>query len=373
MAKSVRFARRKRSSFKKRRAQIGKKSKVARVRRSRRRVKVMRGGEPKNILLIIDPQNDFTPPYHGWAGGTLRVSGAIEDYAKIINAIQENTINFSEIHVSLDTHTSMHIGHPNFWTVIDENGTVLPNIKPDPFSILSIDDDNKIKGKTIDDNPIEKYYKPTNPALKHYVNTYLQLYRGTYPKYPNRHGQFPMIWANHCFEKTEGHKIYEPLQQVLNSTKIPVKYHIKGQNNLSEMYSIFSAEFPVEDVLKVMGSDLPNIYEYVNANRAPGITTDGSSANNYDDVIKLVNTDTKLNKKFITELIGDINSPNTIYVCGEALTHCVRSSIVDLLENCEITNKKEYIKLVKNASSHITDRAEAEKAISDKGADLIEW
>ena len=44
MAKSVRFARRKRSSFKKRRAQIGKKSKVARVRRSRRRVKVMRGG-----------------------------------------------------------------------------------------------------------------------------------------------------------------------------------------------------------------------------------------------------------------------------------------------------------------------------------------
>ncbi len=59
MAKSVRFVRRKRSSFKKRRAQIGKKSQVARVRRSRRRVKVMRGGASKWSLLIIDPQNDF--------------------------------------------------------------------------------------------------------------------------------------------------------------------------------------------------------------------------------------------------------------------------------------------------------------------------
>jgi hypothetical protein len=40
---------------------IGKKSKVARKKGTRRHIRLVKGGNGKKILLIIDPQNDFIP------------------------------------------------------------------------------------------------------------------------------------------------------------------------------------------------------------------------------------------------------------------------------------------------------------------------
>lgn len=368
MAKSVRFARRKRSSFKKRRAQIGKKSQVARVRRSRRRVKVMRGGAPKKILLIIDPQKDFTKPFYetytiGKMGisrddfdklkiGSLGVPGATRDYEKIISLIK--TIKFDEIHVSLDTHNLLHIGHPGFWKVVNQDGTDTSEEVP-PLVMLNIEDGDKITGTSIIGAFAGKKYfrvNTENTALINYVNTYLKFYRGDYVDYPNRHKQSAFIWPNHCIEKNDGHKVYQKLQTALNLQGNKVKYHIKGQNNLSEMFSIFSAEIAVEDVLKLAKIDKSTIESsiYTGTN-----TIVGQSSSKYEDVIELLNLDTRVNHEFIRELVGDISNPNTVYVCGQASTHCVKSSTIDLLDYSGLSDelKTKSIIVITDACSPI--------------------
>ena len=55
-----------------------------------------------NILLIIDPQNDFHP------GGTLGVPGANEDSARVAAFIKDNVDHIDEIYVSLDSHHRIH-------------------------------------------------------------------------------------------------------------------------------------------------------------------------------------------------------------------------------------------------------------------------
>jgi hypothetical protein len=65
--------------------------------------------------------------------------------------------------------------------------------------------------------------------------------------------------------------------------------------------------------------------------------------------------ETGLNVKLLKSLLGeDKNSQNTIYICGEARTNCVKSSAIDLLEYAE-TNAYDQSKIVfiKNASSPI--------------------
>lgn len=359
MAKTVRVGR-KRSSLKKLRGLIGKKSKVARKNRSRRRVKLMRGGvDPKKILLIIDPQNDFTPPYEGGpnpAGGSLQVPGAIEDYAKIIELVKNRY--YDEIHVSLDTHQLLHIGNPGFWKRVDETGNDLPNEKVVPFSILKLLPDLKIQGTAVLDGNKVSFYKPVDGKLTDYVNAYLTLYSD---ESKNRHQVQPWIWADHCIEGTEGHKIYKPLQDVLSgeNVKSKVKYHIKGQNRLTEMFSIFSAEISVEDVIDKMklASVDEDVIKYATDYQYPSEqTTTGKTGSTYEEVIQLRNLDTGVNEDFIKELIGDKQNPNKIHVCGEAKTHCVKSSLIDLLERCGIDKsgtKENSIILIEDASSPI--------------------
>ena len=62
--------------------------------------------QPKkgNILLIIDPQNDFHP------GGSLAVNGANEDSERTADFIMANINKIDEIVVTLDTH---HVNKPS--------------------------------------------------------------------------------------------------------------------------------------------------------------------------------------------------------------------------------------------------------------------
>ena len=76
-----------------------------------------------NILLIIDPQNDFHP------GGTLGVPGANEDSARVAAFIKDNIDQIDEIYVSLDSHHRIHIAHGVFWQ--DPSGA-----HPPPFTLI---------------------------------------------------------------------------------------------------------------------------------------------------------------------------------------------------------------------------------------------
>ena len=192
------------------------------------------GKKEKVIVLIIDPQKSFTDLPEG---GSLAVDGANSDYENIIKMLEAVRDKIDEIHVSLDTHTLNHIGHPGFWKQTD--GTGIPN----SIFRLSIDKEtNKITGTSIIDNSIITV-TPKNPNLNEYVYEYLQWFNTE----ANTHGQSCFIWFDHCIEGTDGHKVAKILQDKLTDLGNKVKYHIKGQNNLAEMYSIFKAEYPVEE------------------------------------------------------------------------------------------------------------------------------
>lgn len=305
-------------------------------KQNRRTKRAMRGGLNANggkvMVLIIDPQNDFSDNMDPVA--PLQVPGAVEDYKRICTFITKNTTlendKIDEIHVSLDTHTLNHIGHAGFWRGIDDK-----NLHPSPMTIMRYED-GKIIGKNGSD---EKEFIPVNPALSKYAVNYIESFTSSNNEPPfnfpleNRHQQLALIWPTHCIEGTPGHEVHAQLKSCLDKPEIAPKvhYHIKGQNNLAEMYSIFSAsKTPNSNDIFAEATDgifKENMYVDGEKVKLHDLTMGSPS---YDDVKLEVNLHTEFNKAFADHLIGDFNNPNTIYVCGEAKSHCVRSSLKDL-------------------------------------------
>jgi len=289
----------------------------------------------KNIVLIIDPQNDFSDVNETdrKQPGSLSVPGASSDYSKIIDFISKNPID--EVHISLDTHNDRHIGHPGFWDRISPNGKRTHADDTDGLTILSINDENVITGfhiirQTTTQYIPRMYDTESYDALCQYVYNYLHFFNSS----ENKHKQLPWIWPNHCLEGSKGHLIAKELQTFLRSWQRAdkgrsVKYHIKGQNNLAEMFSIFSAEKPVS----VTESYILRSYLYT----GQGVDiSPATGSDNYKKTHKLINLETTFNHELMSQLLGD---NNRVFICGEAKTHCVKSSIIDLMEHASQSSK----------------------------------
>lgn len=164
--------------------------------------------EHKNLLLIIDPQNDFMED------GNLAVKGARDDILNLTTFIYNNLRKIDKIKVSLDTHTYKQIFYQTWW--VDENGN-----HPDFYTV--IDEQSKFK-------PV--YHKD---------------YSMKYIKYLAKNDKELIIWPYHCLLGTFGHNIEANLENMLSYfsliTKKTVEKITKGCNPLSEMYGIFKEEF----------------------------------------------------------------------------------------------------------------------------------
>jgi nicotinamidase-related amidase len=337
----------------------------------------MRGGVvPKNILLIIDPQNDFTDDstlnienvanpndpklnigdlFTG-NQGALSVGGAMADYEKIAKFIENNKDKIDEIHVSLDTHTPMHIGNLAFWERWDDSKHWIPLDRTDAISIIKLEELDNQSSRIIGTSLVGKYdgtriYTPADPNLLPYVTQYINNYSEGKKSATNKHSLSPIIWNTHCLEKSEGHKIHSKIQAALKNFTKTIRYHIKGQNNMAEMYSIFSAEQPFTQAtlntytVTIQNTDTiqnTNIYAGKNKGKDPSTSFQNimvtknhdpvNGAPTYDQAINEVNLDTTLNTAFLDYLLGSKETPNLVIVCGEAKTHCVKSSMIDMLE-----------------------------------------
>jgi len=168
-------------------------------------------------LFIIDPQVDFHE------GGSLAVSGAIQDSKKIIKLLKNFRDHIERIVVTLDTHHSMHIHTGPFWQ--DANGK-----QPEPFTT--------IVAKDVKDGK----WTAREPVMQDWARQYAeQLEEG---------GRFQiLIWPPHCILGTPGHAVHAPLMEALTewaiSRKRSINWLFKGQNNRTEMYSALKAEVPV--------------------------------------------------------------------------------------------------------------------------------
>ena len=354
MARTFRL-KRNRKSNKKGGRKPGNRSTVLKKKRTKRlrREKMMRGGDedrPQKILLIIDPQNDFmdiemtqkkrVPKYTTTAfdqtgeSEGLPVPNAKNDMDKLADFLKKNPTFFDEIHVSLDSHTASHIGHRGFWspdTDIRPLQTFLVNDNDPNYNIYIGD----ALGKKIEP---EKKAKTYNDSLQLWAYHYILLMQRKTGKPP------PCLWAKHCIRGGEGWKVYGPLGEVLGSEKYEDKvfYHEKGTNNLVEMYSIFSSEVKYDDVIKAvtsLGTTESNqtlktaLLHHSQINLIP--------ENKELNVVNSVpNTNTDFNQELADRLYGVNKNNNHIYICGEAKSHCVKTSIEDLLKNISEKNIK---------------------------------
>jgi len=297
-------------------------------------------------MLIIDPQVDFHE------GGNLAVPGATADSNRIakfiencrtnitrikINSIKETEATLiNQIFVSLDTHTERHIGHPGYWQILDEKITKL-----EPFTMFRVKDD-KIMARLQNRETGETFYDievtTVEPTLLKWTKYYIEQMVDSQGKEKTAKGS-PLVWPIHCIEATKGHYIHQPLKNVLDSVS-NVEYHIKGQCETAEMYSIFKSEIVYKDIENVIS--------------VSNISTDKIYHGSYIDKIKPTSKietpqtgDTiaidgaYLNTDFNETLFNSITSGSKpILICGQALSHCVNWSLRDLVEKI-LENKTE--------------------------------
>ena len=143
------------------------------------------------------------------------------------------------------------------------------------------------------------------------------------------------MWPLHCLEKSKGNEVVEELKLVLDKYPTKVYYHIKGQNNLTEMYSIFSADVPLTHD-NGMKTGVLKVDKYIYNGSNINVNLSGSLT--YDDASNSLNLKTTLNDKLLNNLLGEEGSWNTVYICGQAKTHCVKNSIIDMMNYAESIN-----------------------------------
>ena len=323
--------------------------------------------DPKRLkaersLVIIDPQRAFMKANAAvgrYADGSLSVPNSNEDIQNIIGLIKAGY--FGQIYVSLDTHSPRHIGHPMFWQYYDKQKNEWTDATNDQAfnsleNALGLDLKWYVKGILLGTN-IETMFRPKqyvdcgeiqNENLRMYVWIYLNTI-----KEENKH--MAIIWPYHCLEEEfndgtlekdpNGHKVAEELKTCLdNVSGATVAYIPKGRCNLAEMFSIFSAQVPVPNEWLTC---LPT-YAY-DGGEAPVIFQDDTGTNYYTGVSNNISTET--NDALMEKLFG---YRNEIFVCGEAATHCVKDSVIDLIKYAERNRiDRRRIVLLRNSTSPI--------------------
>jgi len=170
----------------------------------------------KNILIIIDAQQDFCKP-----GAPLYVPGAEQDVKRIANFI-ENT-ELEHIVVSMDWHQPFSIFHQSFWKDIKGN-------QPPVFSQI-----------TYKDFKDGKWIPQAAPVTT-----------GTYLQELEENGEYThTIWPDHCIAGTEGAALMPDITNALKKWSVSGnKYEtiLKGRETLTEFYGIFKAQVTLPNV-----------------------------------------------------------------------------------------------------------------------------
>jgi nicotinamidase/pyrazinamidase len=222
-------------------------------------------------LLLIDPQNDFHP------GGTLAIESADADAARIASFIDGNLGRIERIVVTLDSHRPNHIAHAACWT--GPRGDA-----PPPFTTITRDD--VTSGR----------WRPSRANWSEHADAEAALeWAGSYTASLERAGETLTVWPPHCIDGSDGHAVRAVIQRSLDrwagATGRAVRYVRKGECNHTEMYSALRALVPKRDDAR-----------------------------------------THFNVALHRELTAALGRTRRLVVCGQALSHCVRHTVGDLVE-----------------------------------------
>ncbi|QQG46609.1 MAG: isochorismatase family protein [Candidatus Niyogibacteria bacterium] len=170
-------------------------------------------------LLIIDPQKDFMDD----PDSSLPVPGANADMNRLAEMIRRIGHKLEDIHVTLDSHGVIDVGHPGFW--VNSRGE-----HPAHYTIIKSDDIR---------NGI---WTPFSPSLRKRMIDYAETLEKNQGKYSL------MVWPEHCEIGTPGHNVQKELAVALADWSrrfhANVDYVVKGTNPFTEHYGALMAEVP---------------------------------------------------------------------------------------------------------------------------------
>ena len=252
--------------------------------RAKAKIKPAGSDKQRVALLLIDMQRDFCFPegtlYVGGRSGT----GAIDDSRRVAEFIYREMGNITSIVSTMDTHFPFQIFTPSFW--VDPNGEVL---KPHDMIDANL---GIIRGG----QPINMKARP-NPAMAAWLANgnygWLMKQVEYYVKELDKCGKKMLyVWPEHCVLGSMGHTLVGVIQEArlfhsyVRGSQNEIE--VKGGNPLTENYSVLGPE-----VLKRF---------------------DGGAI-------------AQKNERFLNALLNN----DMVIIAGQAASHCVDSTISDLL------------------------------------------
>ena len=206
-------------------------------------------------------------------GASLFVPGAVEDTVRAIEWLYRNLARVTTLVLSLDTHSVHQIFHPAAW--VDAEGR-----HPAPFTVISTDDVRR--GRWI-------------PVLRPEGVGDVRALAVEYCEQLEKSGRYVLtIWPYHALLGGASHALVPSLMEAALfhavARRAETVFEIKGRAQTTENYSVLSPE------VRSLGG------------RAVG--------------------------HFNTGLFDLLMGHDRVYVFGQAKSHCVRSTLLDVMEEC---------------------------------------
>jgi nicotinamidase-related amidase len=272
---------------------------------------------PRNIqLLVIDPQNDFCEKQQGGKAASLYVDNAEQHMGSVARLVDRVGHKLTAIRITLDSHQEVDISHPLWY--VDDNGKPAPaftvmKLEGNPSQVRLRDGSkadipgDHIIGYDITGAKLGRFRTRQAGASGH---TMWYLHRlADSNRYPH------MIWPPHCHIGEWGHNVIDSLH---NATRewarkeyAVVDYLTKGSNQWSEHFSAVQAEVPDPE-----------------------------------------DPSTQVNMQ---GLVTPLEEADQILFAGEALSHCVANTGLDIVNNFSDPSFVRKITLLRDATGPVAN------------------
>jgi nicotinamidase/pyrazinamidase len=275
-------------------------------------------------LLLIDVQKDFHP------GGSLAIPTADEDAGRIAALIRNDPEKIDRIVATMDSHQKLHIANPSFWVPGERNSG--EKERPDPFTIISAEDLVNDVWRPRSDLKLPKDMSTVlDPTIFPEIekvqdedgNFSISKYCIEYARRLEERGRFQIcVWPEHCLIGSSGHGIVaivlDAVHEWTEKTGRTVEWIMKGQNLLTEMYSVLEAEVSVS-------------------------------------------TETAFNKNLQASLLQS----DRLIVCGQAMSHCVNYTVRDIVNHWP-ESERSKIELLTDCASAVPGFEAAAQSFQDE-------
>lgn len=236
-------------------------------------------------LVLIDMQKDFCHAEGSLYVGGRSGTGALDDSRRTVEFIYRNLHRITNITATMDSHFAFQIFFPSFW--VDAAGRPLT-----PHREISLDD---LEAGRVAPNPDvaawlwEGDYDWLEKQVRHYCSKLEKT--GKYSLY---------LWPPHCILGSAGHALTGAVHhaRMFHSYARGVQSwaNIKGDNPLTENYSVLGPEV-------------------------------------------LMRHDGRMLAEKNTDFIKTLLTADAVVIAGQAASHCVKSSIDDLLDEIHVHDR----------------------------------